>query len=142
MLVQDIMVTDVVVAGAETPMSEVARMMAEHGVGTVVIVDDGQLTGIVTDRDIVIKHVAAGHSQDCPVGEATTRRHGEDGLVTVAPDTDLLDAAWELGRQRVGRLPVVENGQLVGILSAGDVARELHRALDGLLAEGEKAASQ
>ena len=59
--------------------------------------------------------------------------------MTIAPDLDLLEAAQELGRHKVGRLPVVEGGRLVGMLSAGDLAKHLRRALDGLLAEGEKA---
>ena len=51
----------------------------------------------------------------------------------------MLEAAQELGRHKVGRLPVVEGGRLVGIVSAGDLAKQLRKALDGLLAEGEKA---
>jgi CBS domain-containing protein len=140
MLVQEVMNTDVVVAAPDTPALEVARLMAEHGVGTVVIVEDDRLIGIVTDRDIVLQHVAKDYPPGRSIRDAMTRGDPASGLVTIAPDMDLLDAAWEMGRQRVGRLPVVEDGRLVGILSAGDVARELHRALDGLLAEGEKAA--
>jgi CBS domain-containing protein len=60
-------------------------------------------------------------------------------LVTVKPDLDILEAAQELGRHKVGRLPVVEGDRLVGLVSAGDLAKELRDALDGLLAEGEKA---
>jgi CBS domain-containing protein len=95
--------------------------------------------GIVTDRDLVLDHLAKGHTTDHPVREAVSTGNPLSGLVTVSPDLDLLAAAQELGRHRVGRLPVVQGEQLLGILSAGDVSKPLEQALDGLLTEGEKA---
>jgi CBS domain-containing protein len=139
MLVRDVMNTDVVTATAGTPISEVAKLMADRDVGAVVIVEGTEPVGIVTDRDLVINHLARGHTQDHPVREATSGAGPFAGLVTVRPDIDILEASQELGRHKVGRLPVVEGGRLVGILSAGDLAKQLRKALDGLLAEGEKA---
>ena len=86
-----------------------------------------------------ISEVAKGHTADHPVREAVSTGNPLTGLVTVSPDMDVLDAAQELGRHKVGRLPVVQGEQLVGILSAGDVSKQLKLALDGLLTEGEKA---
>jgi CBS domain-containing protein len=139
MQVQDVMNTDVVTATAGTPISEVAELMADRDVGSVVIVEDGKPVGIVTDRDLVVDHLAKGHTQDHPVREAMSGGGPLSGLVTIAPDLDVLEAAQELGRHKVGRLPVVEGDRLVGMLSAGDITKRLRRALDGLLAEGAKA---
>ena len=142
MRVRDVMTTSLVTASPNTSITDVARMMADRDVGAVIITDNNnQPSGIVTDRDIVVQHLAKGHTKDCPISEAMTSNRPIMGLVTVEPDMDILDAARELGRRKVGRLPVMENGRLVGILSAGDISQELRRALDGLLAEGEKAAS-
>ncbi len=139
MLVRDMMNTDVATATVGTPISEVAKLMAQKDVGSVVIVDGDQPVGIVTDRDLVVDHLAEGHTHDHAVKEAVSGGGPFAGLVTVRPDLDVLEAAQELGQHKVGRLPVVEGGRLVGILSAGDVAKQLRKALDGLLAEGQKA---
>lgn len=139
MLVRDIMQTNVVSATPETPISEVAKKMQSQDVGAVVVLDKGALAGIVTDRDLVVKHLAAGHTRECPVGEAMTAERPIAGLVTIRPDMDVLEAAQHFGKRKVGRLPVLEGDRVVGILSAGDMSRVLRRALDGLLLEGEKA---
>ena len=139
MLVRDVMNTDVVTAERGTPIGQVAKLMADEDVGAVVIVEGGKPVGIVTDRDLVVEHLAKGHPQDRPVQEAMSGGGLLSRLVTIAPDLDVLEAAQELGRHKVGRLPVVEGGRLVGMLSAGDLAKQLRKALDGLLAEGGKA---
>jgi CBS domain-containing protein len=136
MRVRDVMNADVVTATAGTAISEVAKLMADRDVGSVVIVEGDKPVGIVTDRDLVVDHLAKGHTQDHPVREAVSGGGPLAGLVTIAPD---LDVAQELGRHKVGRLPVAAGDRLVGILSAGDLAKQLRKALDGLLAEGEKA---
>jgi CBS domain-containing protein len=139
MLVRDVMNTDVVTAEPSTPIGQVAKLMADEEVGAVVILVGGKPAGIVTDRDLVVEHLAKGHTQDHTVQEAMSGDGPFSGLVTVTPDMDILEASQELGRRKVGRLPVVEGDRLVGILSAGDIAKQLRKALDGLLAEGEKA---
>jgi len=139
MRIRDIMNTDVATATPGSAISEVAKLMADKDVGSVVIVEGSRPVGIVTDRDLVLDHLAKGHIADHPVREAVSTGSPLTGLVTVSPDMDLLEAAQELGRHRVGRLLVVQGEQLVGILSAGDVSKQLKQALDGLLTEGEKA---
>jgi CBS domain-containing protein len=139
MLVRDVMNTAVATATAGTAISEVAKLMADKDVGSVVIVEGEKPVGIVTDRDLVVDHLAKGHTHDHPVREAVSGQGPFADLVTVRPDLDVLEAAQALGRHEVGRLPVVEGERLVGMLSAGDLAKQLRKALDGLLAEGEKA---
>ena len=139
MQVREIMNTDVATATVDTPIGQVAKLMADQDVGSVVIVEGAKPVGIVTDRDLVVDHLAKGHTPDHAVREAVSGGGPLSGLVTVRPDMDVLEAAQELGRHKVGRLPVVEGDRLVGILSAGDLSKQLRKALDGLLAEGEKA---
>ena len=139
MQVRDVMNTAVVTAERSTPIGQVAKLMADEDVGAVVIVEGGKPVGIITDRDLVVAHPATGHTPDHAVEEAMSRGGPLSGLATIAPDLDVLEAAQELGRRKVGRLLVVEGGRLVGILSAGDVTKQLRKGLDGLLAEGEKA---
>jgi CBS domain-containing protein len=139
MRVRDVMNADVATATAGTSITEVAKLMAAQDVGSVVIVEGSRPVGIVTDRDLVVDHLAKSHTQDHAVREAVSTGGPLTGLVTVSPDQDILEAAQVLGRHKVGRLPVVQGEQLVGILSAGDLAKVLRQALDALLAEGEKA---
>jgi CBS domain-containing protein len=105
---------------AGTTLVEAARAMRDHDVGDVLVLEDDRLRGIVTDRDIAIRAVAEGRDPSSTVlGEICS---GAD--VTVAPD-DTVDRAVELMRQRaVRRLPVVENGRPIGIVSLGDLAVE------------------
>jgi CBS domain-containing protein len=108
----------------ETSVREAARLMKEEDVGVLPVVDrDGSdhLVGIVTDRDIAIRHVAEGHdSSSCPVREAMT-----SSVRTVRED-DEVDAVMDLmGREQVRRIPVVdERGGLVGIVAQADIVRE------------------
>jgi len=86
----------------------------------VVVVDNGKVCGIVTDRDIVVRAVAQGHDP------ATTKLRdiGSHDLTTLAP-TDTVEHAVQIMREKaIRRLPVVENGKPVGIVSLGDLALE------------------
>jgi CBS domain-containing protein len=89
-------------------------------VGSVPVVEEGRLAGIVTDRDIVIRAVADRRDpQTVKVDEVASR-----DLVTVEPEEDLDEALALMARHQVRRLPVVEQGQLVGMLAPADVALE------------------
>jgi CBS domain-containing protein len=103
----------------ETPVSEAAELMASEDVGSLPILDGDKLTGVVTDRDIVIRAVAKKKDpQGMPVREVASR-----DLVTVRPDEDLSEALKLMASHQVRRLPVVdEDNRLVGILAQADVA--------------------
>jgi CBS domain-containing protein len=84
------------------------------------VVDDGRLVGILTDRDIVVRGVAAGLDlTSARVGDVASRTP-----VAVAPDQDLDEAMELMAEHRVRRLPVVDDGRLVGVVSQADVALE------------------
>jgi len=94
--------------------------MKDEDVGSVPVVDDGRLVGILTDRDIVIRAVAERRDpQAVKVDEVASRE-----LVTVEPEQDLDEALTLMARHQVRRLPVVEGEQLVGMLAQADVALE------------------
>jgi CBS domain-containing protein len=98
-----------------------ARVMRDNAVGVVMVVRDGRLCGLVTDRDIVVRALAAGRrdAADIPVRDVCS-----SDPVTVGPDDDV-GAAVRLMRERaVRRLPVVEDGHPVGMVSIGDLAAE------------------
>ena len=118
--VRDVMTPEPVTVASNTSLEEAARRMRDAGIGNVIVMDGEQITGILTDRDIVVRAVAEGWDLgSTPVGEVASR-----DLTTVAP-TDPIDAAVTLMRERsVRRLPVVEDGRPIGIVSLGDLALE------------------
>jgi len=103
---------------ASTSVVEAAQLMREGHIGSLPITDDEQLVGMITDRDIAMRVVAeAADHTNTSVGDVSSR-----DLVTVEPDEDLDDALQLMARHQVRRLPVVENGGLVGIVAQADIA--------------------
>jgi CBS domain-containing protein len=101
-------------------LAEAAEVMKGEDVGSVPVVEEGRLAGIVTDRDIVIRAVAERRDpQTVKVDEIASRE-----LVTVEPEQDMDEALALMARHQVRRLPVVEAGRLVGMLAQADVALE------------------
>ena len=106
--------------GADRPAAEAAKKMKEADAGMIPVMTDGNLLGTVTDRDIVLRIVAEGKDpQSTLVGEIAST-----DLVTVAPDEDLDVALQKMAKHQVRRLPVVEDGRLIGVVAQADVARE------------------
>jgi CBS domain-containing protein len=95
-----------------------ARHMRDKDIGTVIVLDGDQVCGIVTDRDIVVREVAEGKSPEtCTVGELCSKE-----LTTLDPNAKIDDAVKLMREKAIRRLPVVENGKPVGIVSIGDLA--------------------
>lgn len=107
-----------------------ARDMRDLDVGAMPVVADREsmrLVGIVTDRDLVVRHLAEGHTEDCSVRLHMTERTEPSAFATARPE-DTVDYVMELMlRHQVRRIPVVEEGdeRLVGIVALADVAREV-----------------
>jgi CBS domain-containing protein len=118
MKVREIMTTDVTTAVLGSTLEEIATIMRHEDVGAVPIVDDDELVGIVTDRDIVVRCVAEGGDP----GESTAEDILSGGLVTVSPDANVQEAEELMSRHQVRRLPVVQEGRLEGMISLGDLA--------------------
>ena len=98
-------------------IGETARIMRDTQVGAVLVVNEGQLAGVVTDRDLVVRGLAEGQGPDSPVGPLCS-----GDLVGVEADADVAQAEQLMREHAVRRLPVVTDGQVVGIVSMGDLA--------------------
>ncbi|HTK88884.1 MAG TPA: CBS domain-containing protein [Verrucomicrobiae bacterium] len=113
------MTPDPVTVPSTTPLEQAARQMRDAGIGNVIVLEGEQVAGILTDRDIVVRAVAEGRDSRTPVGDVTSR-----DLTTIAPDATLEDAVELMRERSIRRLPVVEAGRAVGIVSLGDLALE------------------
>ena len=121
MKIRDIMTKPVVRIQPEETVTVAARMLEHNNIGAVPVCgSDGRLCGMVTDRDLVTRCLAAGKSpQNTSVREVMT------GKVYVArPDMEVSVVAGLMGREQIRRLPVMENGKLCGMVSLGDLARK------------------
>jgi CBS domain-containing protein len=119
MKVKDVMTKDVRTCGLDSDLSAVARMMSMRDCGVIPVVDNGQIVGVITDRDI---RIAAGSKNREPsmvtVSEVMTRR-----VYSCPPDAEIRDALRIMREKQVRRLPVIDaKGKLCGILSLNDVA--------------------
>jgi CBS domain-containing protein len=101
-------------------IAEAAIEMRKHGIGNVLVADDGQLKGLITDRDIVVRAIADGKDPgSTPIGELCTF-----DLITVTPKDDASTAVRRMREAEVRRIPVVDDGNVVGVVSLGDMAIE------------------
>jgi CBS domain-containing protein len=119
--VAEVMTHHVVAVTGVTFLPQAARIMKEEDVGSLPVVkEDGTLVGILTDRDIAVRAVAAGlDPRHTKVGDIAT----QEDLVTLSPDTTLAEAEARMAEHQVRRLPVVESGEkLVGMLALADLA--------------------
>jgi CBS domain-containing protein len=121
--VREVMTADPIAMPASASLVEAARTMRDGDIGGVIVLDSresGKTRGIVTDRDIAIRGVAAGHDpNDVTLGDICSQ-----DLVTLSPN-DPVDRAVDLMKTKaIRRLPVVEDGKPVGIVSLGDLAVE------------------
>ena len=112
---------------ADSSVSTAARVMARNNVGALPVRGPGgKLCGMVTDRDLILRCVASGEDPaSVPVGRVMTTR-----LVTASPEEDLVTVSQRMAKQQLRRLPVVENGNLVGMVSLADLSRQQDFAME------------
>mgnify|MGYP000698145635 CR=1 FL=1 len=134
MQVRDLMNQSVVSITPAESASLAARLLSRHNVGSLPVCgEDGGLRGIVTDRDIVLRCVAAEEDPaQTLVRDIMTR-----SCTAVSPHADCRQAARLMSKQQVRRLPVVEEGKLVGIISLADLARSQRFDMEAAQALGE-----
>ena len=119
--VRDAMTEDPRSIGPSTSVVEAARLMRDEHIGSLPITDGDTLVGMITDRDITTRVVAeAADLATTSVGDV----YSQD-LISVEPDKDLEEALRLMARHQVRRLPVVEEGRLVGIVAQDDIALTL-----------------
>ena len=121
MQIKDVMTKDVVCVQPDETVAVASRLMERHNLGVLAVCGkDGKLKGMLTDRDIVLRCVAADEDpSELKVKQAMTRR-----VVSVDPEDDLEAAARHMAEHQVRRLPVEQDGKLVGMVSLADLTRQ------------------
>ncbi|GHK01946.1 CBS domain-containing protein [Streptomyces sp. Y2F8-2] len=118
--VRDIMTAEPVKVEPQTSLATVAQIMRDRDIGAVLVTEKDHLRGLVTDRDLVVRALAEGADPQ----ETTVARACSEELVTLTPDEDLDRAIQVMREHHIRRVPVVEGGEPVGIISLGDLAVE------------------
>lgn len=117
---KDIMSKDIKSLSSTDTIETAAQLMKQHDVGAIPVCNQNKIIGIVTDRDITLRSVASGQS-------ASSQRVSDimtSNPVVGSPDMDVHDATRIMSKKQIRRLPVVENNNLVGIVSLGDISVE------------------
>ncbi len=117
--VRELMSTDLSYCTPVDNVYEAALKMKQEDIGIIPIVENNRLVGIVTDRDLVVRGIADKNPGSNKITEVMTT-----DIVSVSPSDPVEKATELMARHQIRRLPVVENGQLVGMLSLGDLAIE------------------
>ncbi len=118
---REIMTSTVKTATRDMSLRDAAAIMRDGDLGSVPVVENGKLVGIVTDRDIVVRSIAEGKDASSPVGEAMTTE-----IFSVKPDDFVFQAIRMMGDKQVRRIPVVDDGGgLAGIIAMADIALEM-----------------
>lgn len=127
MKIRDIMTTSPEFARADETVQAVALRMAEGDFGFVPVCDGSRVIGAVTDRDLAVRVLAKGLDPSTPVSEVMTR-----DIFTVAKDDSIEDVLNAMGDRQLRRFPIVtDNGDLVGVVSIGDLTRKADRKETG-----------
>jgi CBS domain-containing protein len=116
--IRDVMSSNLVTVGMDQTVIDASKAMRDNDVGDVIVVEGDQLLGILTDRDIVVRVLAEGKSPNAPASEIATT-----DLTTLSPDDDAVEAVERMRGEAIRRVPVVEDGRPVGIVSLGDLAQ-------------------
>ena len=127
MKIREIMTPSVVHIHPEESVAVAARTLSRYNIGILPVCgSDGHLCGLVTDRDLVTRCVAAGRNPETTaVRDVMTAK-----VISARPDLDTSVAAGLMGREQIRRLPVVENGRLCGMVSLGDLANRQESIMD------------
>ncbi|EYE89057.1 hypothetical protein Q428_04460 [Fervidicella metallireducens AeB] len=118
MKVRDMMSKNIATVKPDTPILEVAKVLKDMNIGSVPVCDGNKVVGIVTDRDIVIRELAMGKDVKRDVAKDVMT----SGVTTATPEMDIHEASKIMAQRQIRRLPVVENGTLIGMLALGDIA--------------------
>jgi CBS domain-containing protein len=120
--VKEIMTKAVATIGTGRTVLEAAKLMDQQNVGDLVVMDEGMARGIVTERDLVRRVIAQRKPLDTKVSEVMSYP-----LITIEEDCSLRDAARKMVKYKIRRLPVTQDGKLVGIIATSDFAKHLSK---------------
>jgi CBS domain-containing protein len=133
--VKEAMTEKVLTTAATATVAQAARVMAERGVGSIVIVKGKKPVGILTERDLLMKVVA----EDTKPSTIRVGKVMSSPVLTVKPDVEITDAARTMVKNKIRRLPVVEKGKLIGIITASDITAISPELIDVLPSRPEAA---
>jgi CBS domain-containing protein len=119
--VSEVMTADPRTVATDDSLTDAAKIMRDEGVGAVIVTENQQVWGIVTDRDIAVRGIAEGKD---PAQTAVDEVSSRD-LTVLSPDQETGEAVRLMTEKGIRRLPVVEDGKPVGIVSLGDLAQKL-----------------
>lgn len=119
MKVTEIMTSDIETSSPDETIQDIAMKMGDLDVGAIPVVESGRLQGMITDRDLVIRGIASQFPLDTPV-----KRILSPDTVTGHEEMDVEEAAQLMSNEQVRRLPIIKDGDVVGIVALGDVAVE------------------
>ena len=121
MEIREVMTESVVTASSDAPVRQVAEIMRERNVGSVVLLDDdGEPAAFITDRDLAVSVLADGHG-----GDAIAADHASSPIVTGEPGMDVEDATQLMVSNGIRRLPILADGKLTGIVTLDDLAARI-----------------
>ncbi|AIM16979.1 MULTISPECIES: CBS domain-containing protein [Neobacillus] len=116
---RDIMTSNVVTVNETQTVQEAAALMSQYNIGAIPVVNNNkEVVGMITDRDITLRTTAQGEGAQTPVSQVMTAQK----IVQATPDMDVHEAANLMAQQQIRRLPVTENGKIVGMVALGDLA--------------------
>jgi CBS domain-containing protein len=127
-LVKDAMVPEVITVGPVQTVLEASRIMFNHNVGSLVVIEGDVATGIVTREDVINKVV----SKDVQPSKITVKDIMNSSLVSCSPEDDISYAAKLMSKNRYERIPVISMGKLVGIISTREIAKVAPAALEAM----------
>lgn|SRR5699024_1792843 len=113
------MTSNVYTVNETQSVQDAANLMSQYNIGSVPVVNNaGQMVGIITDRDITLRTTAQGEAAQTPISQEMTAQQ----VVQGTPEMDAHEAAQLMAQHQIRRLPVVENGQVIGMVALGDLA--------------------
>lgn len=119
--VQEIMIKDVITLGTKATVSEAVRLMNEHNIGCVVIIQNGEAIGIITERDMLKRVlIETRDPETTKVSQIMTAP-----LVVGNPEMDIQEAVRLMAAEKIRKLPITEDGKLVGMITLTDLARSI-----------------
>ncbi len=135
MKIKDIMTREIACVDASSTAADAAKKMKDQNVGTVLVIDQNQLKGMLTDRAITTRAVAEDRDpKSLPVTDIMTK-----DIIGCSDEDDVFDALKTMGENKVRRLPVVDNeDHLVGVVSMSDIAEQMRSGIDNMFDEMSK----
>ena len=121
-LVKDIMTKALISVNTETTVFQVAKMMQQGGIGAVLVKKDDHLVGIITDRDYATKIVSNNLPSDTSVEKIMS-----SPLITINFDESISAAAYRMTSKKIRKLPVTDNGKIIGLITSTDLVTQLSK---------------